>query len=71
MNHPLPKRLVAEAVGTAMLLAAVPGSNIMGERLAVSDIALSQRLPAKSADSLTSLCSEHALPGPRTVTALP
>ena len=31
MNHPLPKRLVAEAVGTVMPLAAVGGSGIMGE----------------------------------------
>lgn len=71
MNHPLPKRLVAEAVGTAMMLAAVAGSNFMGARLAVSDIALRQQLPAKSADSLTGLHHEHALPRPRTVTALP
>lgn len=34
MKHPLPKRLVAEALGTAFLLAAVVGSGIMGERLA-------------------------------------
>lgn len=40
MNHPLPKRLVAEAVGTAMLLAAVVGSGIMGERLAAGNIAI-------------------------------
>jgi glycerol uptake facilitator-like aquaporin len=40
MNHPLPKRLVAEAVGTAMLLAAVVGSGIMGERLAGGNVAI-------------------------------
>jgi len=40
MNHPLPKRLVAEAVGTAMLLAAVVGSGIMGERLAAGNVAI-------------------------------
>ena len=34
VNQPLPKRVVAEAVGTALLLAAVVGSGIMGERLA-------------------------------------
>jgi glycerol uptake facilitator-like aquaporin len=34
MKHSLPKRLVAEAVGTAFLLAAVVGSGVMGERLA-------------------------------------
>ena len=40
MNYPLPKRVVAEAVGTAMLLAAVVGSGIMGERLAAGNIAV-------------------------------
>ncbi|GAC1406011.1 MAG: hypothetical protein NVSMB56_20080 [Pyrinomonadaceae bacterium] len=30
----LTRRIVAEAIGTAMLLAAVVGSGIMGERLA-------------------------------------
>jgi glycerol uptake facilitator-like aquaporin len=40
VNHPLPKRLVAEAVGTAMLLAAVVGSGIMGERLAAGNMAI-------------------------------
>lgn len=40
MNQPLPKRLVAEVVGTAMLLAAVVGSGIMGERLAAGNTAL-------------------------------
>ncbi len=34
MTPSLLKRLVAEAVGTALLLAAVVGSGIMGERLA-------------------------------------
>ncbi len=34
------KRLVSEAVGTAMLLAAVVGSGIMGERLAGGNIAV-------------------------------
>jgi glycerol uptake facilitator-like aquaporin len=37
---PLSKRLVAEAVGTAMLLAAVVGSGIMGERLAGGNVAI-------------------------------
>ena len=36
----LPQRLVAEAVGTAMLLAAVVGSGIMGERLAGGNVAI-------------------------------
>ena len=40
MNYPLPKRVVAETVGTAMLLAAVVGSGIMGERLAAGNIAI-------------------------------
>lgn len=40
MNHPLLQRVVAEAVGTAMLLAAVVGSGIMGERLAAGNTAI-------------------------------
>jgi glycerol uptake facilitator-like aquaporin len=36
----LARRLVAEAVGTALLLAAVVGSGIMGERLAGGNVAL-------------------------------
>lgn len=40
MNHRLSQRLVAEAVGTAMLLAAVVGSGIMGERLAAGNVAI-------------------------------
>ena len=40
MNHPLRKRVVAEAIGTAMLLAAVVGSGIMGERLAAGNVAI-------------------------------
>ena len=40
MNQPLPKRVVAEAVGTAMLLAAIVGSGIMGERLAAGNTAI-------------------------------
>jgi glycerol uptake facilitator-like aquaporin len=40
MNHSLPKRLVAEALGTAFLLAAVVGSGIMGERLAGGNLAI-------------------------------
>lgn len=39
-NHNLPKRLVAEAVGTAFLLAAVVGSGIMGEQLAGGNVAI-------------------------------
>ncbi|HST01649.1 MAG TPA: MIP/aquaporin family protein [Usitatibacter sp.] len=34
MNAPLPRRLAAEAIGTALLLAVIIGSGIMGERLA-------------------------------------
>lgn len=36
----LPQRVVAEALGTAMLLAAVVGSGIMGERLAAGNVAV-------------------------------
>lgn len=35
-----PRKLVAEAVGTALLLAAVVGSGIMGERLAQGNVAI-------------------------------
>jgi glycerol uptake facilitator-like aquaporin len=35
-----PKRVVAEAIGTAFLLAAVVGSGIMGERLANGNVAI-------------------------------
>ena len=40
MKRPVPRRLVAEAIGTAMLLAAVVGSGIMGERLAAGNVAV-------------------------------
>jgi glycerol uptake facilitator-like aquaporin len=40
VNQPLPQRLVAETVGTSMLLAAVVGSGIMGERLAAGNVAI-------------------------------
>jgi len=40
VKHPLRKRVVAEAVGTAFLLAAVVGSGIMGERLAAGNTAI-------------------------------
>jgi glycerol uptake facilitator-like aquaporin len=40
MTHPLPKRVAAEAIGTAMLLAAVVGSGIMGERLSGGNVAV-------------------------------
>ena len=40
MNYALPRRVVAEALGTAMLLAAVVGSGIMGERLAAGNNAI-------------------------------
>jgi glycerol uptake facilitator-like aquaporin len=36
----LPKRVAAEALGTALLLAAIVGSGIMGERLAAGNVAL-------------------------------
>src|ERR1051325_11565677 len=41
MNAPdLSRRLTAEAVGTGLLLAAVVGSGIMGDRLAAGNVAL-------------------------------
>lgn len=40
MSYALTRRVVAEAVGTAMLLAAVVGSGIMGERLAAGNVAV-------------------------------
>src|ERR671938_585549 len=39
-RYGLIRRVVAEAIGTAMLLAAVVGSGIMGERLAGGDVAV-------------------------------
>src|SRR4051812_42959584 len=40
VSQPLFKRLVAETVGTAMLLTAIVGSGIMGERLAAGNVAI-------------------------------
>ncbi len=40
VNYNLARRAVAEAIGTTMLLAAVVGSGIMGERLAAGNVAL-------------------------------
>jgi glycerol uptake facilitator-like aquaporin len=40
MRQPLAKRVVAEALGTFFLLAAVVGSGIMAERLANGNSAL-------------------------------
>jgi glycerol uptake facilitator-like aquaporin len=40
MRPTLTRRVVAEAVGTALLLAAVVGSGIMGERLAAGNVAV-------------------------------
>jgi len=40
VNHTLLKRVAVEGVGTAMLLAAVVGSGIMGERLAAGNVAI-------------------------------
>ncbi|HEV8585722.1 MAG TPA: MIP/aquaporin family protein [Methylomirabilota bacterium] len=40
MSATLERRVVAEAVGTALLLAAVVGSGIMGERLAGGNVAI-------------------------------
>lgn len=40
MSHGLARRIAAEAVGTGMLLAAVIGSGIMGERLSGGNVAI-------------------------------
>lgn len=40
MSHDLNRRAIAEGVGTAILLAAVVGSGVMGERLSAGNIAL-------------------------------
>src|ERR1700688_5151394 len=40
MNNSLPRRLVAEFIGTAFLVAAVVGSGVMAERLANGNLAL-------------------------------
>ncbi len=40
MSEPLPRRLLAEALGTALLVATVVGSGIMAERLAGGNIAI-------------------------------
>lgn len=40
MNHSLLRRIVAEAVGTSLLVATVVGSGIMGERLAGGNVAI-------------------------------
>lgn len=40
MTYSLPKRAIAEMIGTAFLLAAVVGSGIMGEQLAGNNVAL-------------------------------
>jgi glycerol uptake facilitator-like aquaporin len=40
MNKSLPRRLVAEFIGTALLVAAVVGSGVMAERLANGNLAL-------------------------------
>lgn len=56
MTHRLAKRLVAEGIGTAILLAAVVGSGIMGERLAAGNVAL-----ALLANSIATGCALAAL----------
>jgi glycerol uptake facilitator-like aquaporin len=53
---PLLKRIVAELIGTAMLLAAVIGSGIMGERLAGGNSAI-----ALLANSIATGCALFAL----------
>ena len=53
---PLPQRLLAEAAGTALLLAVIVGSGIMGERLANGNAAI-----ALLANSLATGCGLAAL----------
>ena len=52
----LPRRLIAEALGTALLLAVVVGSGIMGERLAAGNNAV-----ALLANSLATGCGLYVL----------
>lgn len=40
MSEPLPRRLLAEALGSALLLATVVGSGVMGEKLAGGNVAI-------------------------------
>jgi glycerol uptake facilitator-like aquaporin len=40
VNQPLRQRLAAETIGTALLLAAIVGSGIMGEQLAAGNVAI-------------------------------
>ena len=40
MSHDLSRRAIAEIVGTAILLAAIVGSGIMGERLSAGNVAI-------------------------------
>ena len=56
MTHPLRKRLVVEGIGTAMLLTAVVGSGIMGDRLAAGNVAI-----ALIANSIATGCALVAL----------
>ena len=51
----LPRRIVAEGLGTAFLLAVVIGSGIMGERLAGGNIAMAT--PAVSRPAAAWSCS--------------
>ena len=52
----LPRRIVAEGLGTAFLLAVVIGSGIMGERLAGGNIAM-RYLPTVSRPVAAWSCS--------------
>jgi|GEM_PF-2873145 len=52
----LSQRIVAEALGTAMLLAAVVGSGIMGERLAGGNVAVTPRAEAARKCSASLVC---------------
>lgn len=58
----LPRRLVAEGLGTALLLAAVVGSGIMGERLAGGNVAVA--LLANTAATAATLVALITVLGP-------
>jgi hypothetical protein len=58
----LPRRLAAEGVGTAMLLAAVVGSAVMGERLAAGNDAIPLLANTIATGSTMADASQQELP---------
>jgi hypothetical protein len=53
---PLTRRIVAEGVGTALLLAAIVGSGVMGERLAGGNVAIAPYFRADLWSTFQSCC---------------